>query len=372
MTTPPAAAPDSWSLDLAGMDDPGRAMARIDAWYQHAVLDRPPVRFQAHNAFVEEASRAYPSGSLRERWFDVEFQVETYAQSIAGRRWHGETFPVFWPNLGPEVYAAFYGARLEYGDVTSWSVPLVRDWKDMASLALDLGNEYGRTLDALTQCALERLNGKSLVGYTDLHPGVDCAAAWRDPAQLCLDLIEAPEQAEQLIHRAIDGFETVYDHFDDLLKAGGQPSITWMGIPSLGRMHIPSCDFSSLISPRFFERFALPVLQREVQTMTHNIFHVDGVRVARHLDMICSVPQVHAIQWVQGVGDDLPIMQWVPLIKRIQALRPVIVDLNKRELEPFMEQVAPEGIFLWIATDSEEEEQAILKRVAQWTKAEAS
>ncbi len=360
-----------WTVEIEGMDDFDQAMQRIYAWFEGQIMDRAPVRFQAHNAFVEEASQAYPSGDLRQRWFDHEFQVETYLQSIAGRRWLGETFPVFWPNLGPEVYAAFYGSHLEYGDVTSWSVPLVREWDDMQSLKLDLGNAYGRKLDEMTRYAIERLAGKALVGYTDLHPGVDCAAAWRDPAQFCLDLLEAPEQAAKLIQIAIADFETIYDHYDAMLKAAGHLSVSWMGIPSFGRMHIPSCDFSSLISPQMFERFALPVLQREVRTMTHNIFHVDGVRVARNLDAICSVPEVHAIQWVQGVGDDLPILQWIPLIKRIQARRPVIVDLNKRELEAFMQEVSPEGIFLWVASESEEEERDILRRVAKWTRATA-
>ena len=55
--------------------------------------------------------------------------------------------------------------------------------------------------------------------------------------------------------------------------------------------------------------------------MTHNIFHVDGKGVARHLDAILSVPQVHALQWVQGVGDDLPIMQWVPFLKQSTGAR---------------------------------------------------
>jgi hypothetical protein len=60
-------------------------------------------------------------------------------------------------------------------------------------------------------------------------------------------------------------------------------------------------------------------------------------------------------------------MQWVPLIQRIQARLPVIVDLNKRELDAFMEAVRPEGIFLWIATDSEDEELELLKRISKWT-----
>jgi hypothetical protein len=141
-----------------------------------------------------------------------------------------------------------------------------------------------------------------------------------------------------------------------------------MGIPSFGRMHIPSCDFAALISPRHFQEFALPILQREVQSMTHNVFHLDGKGVARHLDAILSVPEVHAIQWVQGVGDDLPIMQWVPFITEIQARGvPVIVDLSKGELEGFMAAMEPEGLFLWVATETEEEELELLKRVETWT-----
>jgi hypothetical protein len=68
-----------------------------------------------------------------------------------------------------------------------------------------------------------------------------------------------------------------------------------------------------------------------------------------------------------GPGDDLPIMQWVPLIKDIQARAPVIVDLKESELEGFMQEVKPEGIFLWVGTESEEEELALLERVSRWT-----
>ena len=359
---------DCWDLELISMPGFDMAMKRVYAWFEGAIIDRPPVRFTAHNAFVEQANQAYPSDNLRDRWFDAEFQVETFVKSIEGRTFHGETFPVFWPNLGPEVYAGFYGAELQFGEVTSWSVPMVRSWDDMARLKLDLDNNiYMRKLDEITRCALERCAGRFLVGYTDLHPGVDCAAAWRDPQQLCLDLIEAPEQAKALIEIAIRDFETIYNRFDSMLKAHRQLSVSWMGIPSFGRMHIPSCDFSSLISPAMFEEFCLPVLRREVKTMTHNIFHIDGRGVAKHLDMILSVPEVHALQWVQGVGSDQPIMQWVPFIKAMQARAPVIVDLSKHELDDFMDAVKPEGIFLWIATDTEEEELELLKRISRWT-----
>jgi hypothetical protein len=227
-------------------------------------------------------------------------------------------------------------------------------------------NEYFTKIEELTRCALARCPGKFMVGYTDLHPGADCAAAWRDPQQLCLDLIDAPDRVQQLIGLASRDFQAIYDHFDALLKAHGQLSASWMGIPSFGKMHIPSCDFAAMISTDFFVEFCLPVLQQEVKPMTHNIFHVDGKGVARHRHLIMDVPGVHAIQWVQGVGLDQPILQWIPLLKEFQAVKPVIVDLQKDELEPFMAQMRPEGLFLWIGTENEEEERAILKRLEKW------
>ncbi len=359
-----------WTVEIEGMVDFDMSMKRINAWYENEIIDRPPVRFVAHNAFLEAAkediSQLSPAAK-RAWWFDAETQIDLFVKSIEGRRFHGETFPVFFPNLGPDVYAAFYGSELEFGEVTSWSIPLVREWDDVEKLKLEMDNEYFRKLEELTEIALEKCSGKFLVGYTDLHPGLDCVAAWRDPQQLCLDMIDNPDKVKELAALAILDFADIYDHFDNVLKAHNQLSVSWMGIPSFGRMHIPSCDFSTLISPAFFNEFGLPILQREVETMTQNIFHVDGKGVARHLESILSVPEVHALQWVQGVGDDLPIMQWVPFLQELQDRRvPTIVDINKDELDDFMAEMKPQSLFLCIATDSEEEEIEILKRLSTW------
>lgn len=357
-------------MHLETMPHFDQAMQRVYAWFENEIIDRPPVRFMGHNAFAnQEVDFSGLSPTERKaKWYDPEYQIDRYVQSLESRVFRAETFPVYWPNLGPDVYAAFYGARLHFGEVTSWSEPLVRDWRDVETLKLDKNNEYFKKLEEFTTYALDRCAGRSLVGYTDLHPGLDCAAAWRDPQQLCLDMIDSPDEAHRLAELSIADFEIIYDHFDAMLKSHGQLSVSWMGIPSHGRMHIPSCDFSNLISPAMYCEYGLPILRREVKTMTHNIFHVDGKRVARHLDAILSVPEIHALQWVQGVGDDQPIMQWAPFIRDIQARNmPVIIDLQKHELDDFIAAIRPEGIFLWIATENEQEEKDLLKRIEKWT-----
>jgi hypothetical protein len=357
------------NVELETKPDFNRCMERIYAWYEGQVLDRPPVRFHRHNAEFESAAEADRGwGSLKERWFDAQFQVDAFVAGLAGAPFLGETFPIFWPNLGPDVYAAFFGMELQYGETTSWAQHMLDDLDATDELAIDWENEYLMGIDAITDEALARCDGRFLVGYTDLHPGVDCAASLRGNDRLCLDFYDNPEQAKRLFSVALRDFEDVYDHFDAKLKAHGQLSVSWMHVPSFGRMHIPSADFSALISPEQFKEFCLPVHEREIQTMDHNVFHVDGPGVARHIDYLLDLDKIQAYQWVQGVGDDYPIMQWVDFIRTVRSRgKSLIIDLALEDLEPFMDEFSPEGFFLWVGTADEAEQREVLRRLEEWT-----
>ena len=356
------------NMELQGKPDFEPAMKRIDAWFAHEMIDRPPVRFAEHNSDFAAAhtlkNRTWPD--LRARWFDAEFQVDYFLESIRGRTFHGETFPVFSPNLGPNVYAAFHGAELDYGEVTSWIRHCVHEPADVKRLQFSRDNVYFQKIEELTRVALQKCAGKFMVGYTDLHGSLDCAADWRDPQQLCLDIADCPELVHELVRVADQSFLPVFDHYDEVLKAQGQMSVTWMGIPTRGKMHIPSCDFTYLVSTAVFDKFYLPSLRAEVKHTTHNVFHVDGRGVLRHLERILALPEIQAIQWVQGVGDDAPIMQWLPVIRRIQSAgKGVIVDLQLDELEPFIAATRPEGLYLCLAAE-ERAQPDILKRLEKW------
>lgn len=360
--------PDWWNVNLESKPDAELCIKRIYAWFNQEIIDRVPIRFSAHNAEYNEARMLEGRSwrSLKDRWWDTEYQLDLFEYQLRNSVYNAETFPVFWPNLGPEVYSAFYGVELIYKEVTSYAVPVIKEWGQIEKLKLDYNNIYFRKIEEMTYAALERCDGKFMVGYTDFHPGLDCAAAFRDAQQLCIDLLLEPDMVKQLIDVSSRDFHNVFDHFDSILKKHNQLSVTWMGIPSFGKMHIPSCDLSTLISPEQFEEFVLPVLQNEVKPMDQNIFHLDGTGVARHLDMILQIPEITAIQWVQGMGKDMPIMQWVPLIKKIQSAgKSVVVDLQLSELDDFMDIVKPEGILLCIAAHSGMQSD-IIKKVKKW------
>lgn len=350
--------------------DAEQCLRRIEAWFHQEILDRPPVRFYHHNIEFEGGEKLDTSRwtSLEERWFDAAYQVESFEKSIAGRQFHGETFPVFWPNLGPNVYSAFYGGELQFAEVTSWYEPVVTDLEDLSRLSGDFrSNLFFRKIEEITRVALEKCDGRYWVGYSDFHPSLDCVAAWRGTTALFEDMACEPERLQPLLDLSIRDFHEIFDHFDGILKSAGHPSVTWLGIPSYpGRLHIPSCDVSCMISTPHFQEFSLPLLKREFPGMDWNIYHVDGPGVARHLDALLELPEIHAIQWVQGLVDDQPILQWVPLIQKVQAAgKSIIVDLTLGELEEFCRRVKPEGIFLCL--DAKGEEARVLEFLSKWS-----
>lgn len=346
--------------------DYDNCLERVDAWYHHEVLDRVPVRFSAHNAEYEVSDATRTHASLKDRWFDTEYQVKKFEASLGNKPFLGETFPVFWPNLGPNVYPCMLGGEVVFEETTTWAQPTITDIENPA-ISFSTQNEYFRKLDEMTRYALERCEGKYIVGYTDIHSGADAADALRGTSDLLMDMYDEPEAVAALIAQCGAHFDFVFDYFHKLLQSKQQPSVAWMNIPSVEPMHIPSCDLSSMLSAEFFETFAMPSIQAEVRRAKRNVFHVDGKGVARHIDRLLELPEIDAYQWVQGMGDDTPILQWIPFIQKIQNHKKgVVVDLKPDELDAFMQAVDPKGIYLCIDVAEQTQQQEILEKLLRW------
>ncbi len=353
-------------LTLEYKPDAARAAARVDAWWNRELLDRPCLQVAA----PRPNPLPYPVKShatLRDRWMDVEFQVACADIAARNTWWAGELLPNFHPNLGPEILSAAYGAELEFGETTSWSEPTMADGIDLASVAFHPDNVYFQTMLEMTRLALEVGAGKFLVGITDLHPGGDLAASLREPQLLCMDLITEPEAVHALMDRLRPSFYTFYEAQEALLHAAGQFHTTsWLPLFTRGRYYIPSCDVAIMVSPKMFREFFLPEIVEEVEWLDRSIYHLDGLGALPHLDALLDIPKLDAIQFVWGEGkgrasDHLPVFQ------RIQAARKgmhIVVDPD--ELDTMMEALRPEGVMLQTWANSPEEANALVARVATW------
>ena len=144
---------------------------------------------------------------------------------------------------------------IEFGESTSWTSPILESWAPdaVAKLQLDLDGFYFKKMLEMMDVFIEVARGRFIVGYTDLHPGGDAIAAFRDPQQLCMDMIDHREDVRALLDRVTDDFFKVYDIFYDKLQAAGMPATTWLNGVCKGKFHVPSNDFSCMISDEMFD-----------------------------------------------------------------------------------------------------------------------
>jgi hypothetical protein len=354
-------------MPIEHVDDWEQRLARQDAFWDRAILDRPVVIMSVPRANAEyprPEARSYTT--YRERWMDAERVAASALGSVMNTEYLGDALPSAWPNLGPEVFSAFFGLEMEYGPETSWSIPNPEDWSDTETLAFSRENPYWKKLLEMTDALLDAGKGQFYVGLSDMHPGGDAVAAFRDPAQLNVDLLLHPGEVKALLERVNQVYFEVYDFYYDRLAAAGQAITSWPGIVSTKKWYVPSNDFSCMISKEMFDEFFLPGIIEECRHMEASIYHLDGPDALRHLESLLEIKELNAIQWVYGAGRGRAT-DWLHVYQRCQAAgKGLQIGIEVDELDSIMEHLRPEGVWLNVAARNREEAEAVIKRVSRW------
>ncbi|MCK9222813.1 MAG: hypothetical protein M0Q40_09390 [Limnochordia bacterium] len=342
---------------------------RFEAFWHREIFDRPPV---SGIRFLIENPRRVPVKTYahhRERWLDVSFRAEQIAIDLANYRYPAETLPVAWPNMGPEIFSAWYGCGYEFGETTAWTTPCVDDWEDDAKTAVfDPEHPLFTATMRFTKELLQFGQGNFLVGLTDFHPGGDHLAALRDPQRLALDLIDHPVFVQEKLKQSTEEYSHVYGLFYELLRDAGMPITSWTPLVYPGKYYIVSSDFSCMISPRMFEEFFLPGLIEECRFLDRSIYHLDGPGALKHLNCILGIPELDAVQWVPGAGHE-GYAQWVAVYQRIQQVQKGIqLDIDIEELPMVFETLRPEGVWFSSIRGVADQQtlEIVLRRIAQW------
>ncbi len=227
--------------------------------------------------------------------------VESWARSY---EFFGDAIPFVSPQFGPDHFALLLGADLKVhpdSPRTGWVVPCVEDWD---GAALDVkwdGFWWNRTIECL-RAMRKRFDGRLVVNPPNLQGGLDCLCALRGVEPLLMDLVEAPEKVDAAIERVNRAFtaalEALYAEMD-LPRYG---NTTRHGMFCDEPAGLPQCDFSCMINAEMFQRFALPAIAHEARSFAQAEYHLDGPGAIRHLEDVCSLPQISIIQWQPGAG----------------------------------------------------------------------
>lgn len=322
--------------------------------------DRPLMDIRAPRYDSYSVNHKY-SGSLKERWLDTEYVLKKERRIMESSYYKGEAYPLMNPNLGPDIFGAYFGCGITFGEDTSWASHHVAGLEDINCSYLEKNNIWLQKTIELTETMVNESKGDYLVGITDLHPGMDGLVSLRGPEKLCLDLFEEDEVVKKLNFMMFERFKEIYHILNQILSTKQRGNSNWMGVWHPQGWYVTSCDFMGMISEEMYKEFVEPELIEEIAFLKNTIFHLDGPGALRHLDSLLKLEGLDGIQWVYGAGQPTA-SYWLPVLKKIQDAGKLIhIDIVPEDLPILLKELKPEGVLYRMNCASTEEADEMMK-----------
>ncbi len=280
---------------------------------------------------------------FKDRWCDIGYLIENHRAYFDKTFYVADAYPLYNPNLGPDIFGATLGADLIFEETTSYSVPFVHDW--LENISFKESNIWWQKIKEITQAFVDDSRGDYIVGITDLHPGADGLVSIRSPQELCYDVIDQPEVFKKSDEILLPAFKKQFETLYNITQKYQKGTSNWMGIYSEDPWYVTSSDFICMISNEYFRELVLPEIIEEVDYLKGNtIFHLDGPDALKHLDSLLEIPNLKGVQWVYGAGQP-SARHWMNELKKIQAAgKNVVVSLDKEDIVPVFNELSAEGL----------------------------
>lgn len=97
-----------------------------------------------------------------------------------------------------------------------------------------------------------------------------------------------------------------------------------------------------------FKRHAMPLVEQQAAFYDYALWHLDGTQEIRHLDAICSVPEIRAIQWIsEKRGNQL---EYLDLFRQIrQRGRALTISVaGTDEAVALTKALGKDGLAFWL------------------------
>jgi 5-methyltetrahydrofolate--homocysteine methyltransferase len=335
---------------------------RFDAFWEREIIDRPLISIKAPRPGAKEPDFSVPD-SPEKRWTDPDYILNKMRFFLENTLFLGDAIPFYMPNIGPDSFTAYLGGNLQFLDErTSWVETFVQNLREWEPI-FDRNNRWWQFMNDLIDAVCEEAEGCFLVGVPDLHGGGDSLAAARGPSRLALDLYDRPDEVRRVLKKLTKIYYEVYETYYDKISKVQEGSITWLPAYSRGKFTALQNDFSGLVSPEMFREFFLYEIEELSRYLDNSIYHLDGPSSLGNLDYLLEIDTLDGIQWVPGAGAK-PMSEWVDVSARIlDAGKCLQIGCKPEEVEFLLKELKPQGLFISTNCATEEEAQALLKRV---------
>jgi hypothetical protein len=345
------------------------------AWWEGDSLDRPVVLTPVPRPNRQPFKPAADPGSPAARDLDEEYQLAAHRHRLESLHFAAESAPMagvgYASVLG--LLAVMAGGSVRYAP-ESWTAWIEKEenlyQRDLPEFSPE-SPPYAFAVRMIHRYA-EVFGLDCILGANPMMDALTTLSLMRGVEELCLDLRENPDTVKRWCRRLTDLYlEIVHGFRAARAEHGRREDMNWTGMWAPGDFDAVHCDFSVMVSPEMFEQFVRPQLERQLEFYDYTVWHLDGADQIKHLEAICSFPEIRGIQWVENEGRRPT--ERLDLFRRIRRLGKslIIACPSVEEALELTRQLGKDGLALHIGPwlpgllRTEREMEDLLRRLRQ-------
>lgn len=347
---------------------------RLLAFWEREIVDRALIAVtapidpgKAISPFVNDIDFHGDAEALRDYWTNPATIRAVNLAKLENTFLGGESLPAIFQNYGTSGHCAYYGANPTYQQETIWFDPI---WEEVDLSVIQFDAKRLEKHLETARYLVENAGGDYFVAMPDQCGTIDALGHLMGTENVMMAMMDQPEELERAVAKLNQGWATAVQAFYQASRDNCDGSVhAWMNLWAPGLVQQMQCDFSVMISPEMFGRFAVPELEQQIAHIDYPVYHFDGVEQVAHLDHILGLEKLRAIQWTHVAGQP-SAAHYIPVLRRIQdAGKGLIIMAPPGDVAPLMEGLSHRGLYLSTEADTPEEAQALVRYVADHTRA---
>jgi len=357
-------------MSLLYKEDWDAAKEHFKAWWAGEVIKRCAIAVTAPREKPPPAPKPARPPTPEQRWFDLDYISALSDYNHSRTFYGGEAFPAWdYGYPGNKSLGVFLGCKITLDFDTGWIDPvLTADDIDYKSLKLDESNYYWKYMLKWLGRGAEEAPGKTIPAIGAFGGSGDTLAWVRGTDRLLYDVIDRPEQVAAADMHLMDIWIQAYERFYPIIKDAAQGSTCWFPLWAPGKFYAAQNDFSYNISPNMFRDLFLPVVEKQTNYLDYSVYHVDGVNSFAHIDALCELKKLQALQILPGAGKPSPL-HYMDVLKKVQARgKNLHISIPASEVKTALRELSAKGLFIHTSCDTEDAARALLKNVEKWSK----
>jgi hypothetical protein len=257
------------------------------------------------------------------------------------------------PAFGMPWVEAIAGCRVVAQPGSLWAEPLFENYADRPHFHFSLDNPWMSCLLEFTRAMLKASDGRYPVALPQMRGPLDTLAAMRTPAQLCLDVVDTPDQVllalTELTELWIKIASAVLREIPPFY--GGWCSRMKMWAP--GPAVTPQNDVSTLFSPATYRRLAFGFDQQIFAAFPYQSFHMHSTEY-RHIRTLLESEKLITIELTldHEMGGP-PFEVLMDEASQILAKKPLLLAaLDTKTADQCIKWLPPAGLAVLVAANT--------------------